>query len=142
MDEVFADTNYLIALQIPRDSLHPIAVKLSAELRSSTLIVTSELVLLEFPTHFSRSGATARQQALATWKDLHRDPTVTIIPATLSLLESAATLYGRAGDKPWSLTDCASFVIMRERKIPNALTFDHHLEQAGFLAMMRSGITP
>jgi uncharacterized protein len=140
VDEVFADANYLIAVQIPRDSLHPIAVKLAAALRPTTRIVTSELVLLEFLTHFSRSGATVRQQALATWKDLHRDPTVTIVPATLSLLESAATLYGRAGDKPWSLTDCASFVIMRERKILNALTFDHHFEQAGFKAMMRDGV--
>jgi predicted nucleic acid-binding protein len=137
VDEVFADTNYLIAVQIPRDSLHTVAVELAATLRPNTRIVTSELVLLEFLTHFSRSGASGRQQALATWEDLHRDPTVTIIPATLSLLESAAVLYGRAGDKPWSLTDCASFVIMRERKIPNALTFDHHFEQAGFRAMMR-----
>jgi predicted nucleic acid-binding protein len=66
------------------------------------------------------------------------DPAVTVIPGTLLLLEHAALLYGRADDKPWSLTDCASFVIMRERKILNALTFDHHFEQAGFRALMRN----
>jgi hypothetical protein len=35
-------------------------------------------------------------------------------------------------DKEWSLTDCISFVAMNERNITDALTSDHHFEQAGF----------
>jgi predicted nucleic acid-binding protein len=48
------------------------------------------------------------------------------------LLRQAAALYKKYSDKAWSLTDCISFVIMRERGITEALTSDHHFEQAGF----------
>ena len=40
-------------------------------------------------------------------------------------------------DKSWSLTDCISFYLMRERGITQALTTDHHFTQAGFEALLR-----
>ena len=41
-------------------------------------------------------------------------------------------------DKVWSLTDCTSFVLMRQRGIADALAYDRHFEQAGFKALLRS----
>ena len=38
----------------------------------------------------------------------------------------------RHQDKRYSLTDCASFVVMKQLKIKAALTFDKHFAQAGF----------
>ena len=35
-------------------------------------------------------------------------------------------------DKSWSLVDATSFVVMRRFGIDEALTTDHHFEQAGF----------
>ena len=35
----------------------------------------------------------------------------------------------------WSLTDCISFAVMTERGLADALTADHHFEQAGFRAV-------
>ena len=35
------------------------------------------------------------------------------------------------------LTDCISFVVMQERGIAEALTGDHHFEQAGFAALLK-----
>src|SRR5947199_324028 len=46
-------------------------------------------------------------------------------------------LYSQRPDKEWSLTDCVSFVAMQRREITDALTKDHHFEQAGFVALLK-----
>ncbi len=40
-------------------------------------------------------------------------------------------------DKDFSLVDCSSFVIMRQRQIDDALTTDRHFDQAGFLRLLK-----
>jgi predicted nucleic acid-binding protein len=40
-------------------------------------------------------------------------------------------------DKEWPLTDCISFVVMRRYDIVDALTADHHFEQAGFNLLLK-----
>jgi len=40
-------------------------------------------------------------------------------------------------DKDLSLVDCASFVVMQQRRITQALTTDHHFEQAGFVRLLK-----
>jgi predicted nucleic acid-binding protein len=64
------------------------------------------------------------------------DPDTEIVPASGTLFARGATLYARRPDKGWSLTDCISFVVMSERGITEALTGDHHFEQAGFRALL------
>jgi hypothetical protein len=46
-------------------------------------------------------------------------------------------LYAERPDKGWSLTDCIFFVVMRQQGIIQALTGDHHFEQAGFSALLK-----
>lgn len=46
--------------------------------------------------------------------------------------ERARGWFFRWADKEFSLTDCTSFVIMRELRLKRALTTDHHFRQAGF----------
>ena len=57
--------------------------------------------------------------------------------ASRDLLDRALGLYHQHADKEWTLTDCTSFVVMREREITTALTADHHFEQAGFVSLLK-----
>ena len=41
------------------------------------------------------------------------------------------------GDTVNFLTDCISFVVMEERGLSEALTSDHHFEQAGFSVLLQ-----
>jgi predicted nucleic acid-binding protein len=40
-------------------------------------------------------------------------------------------------DKEWTLTDCSSILVMRERGLTDVLSADRHFEQAGFHALLK-----
>jgi predicted nucleic acid-binding protein len=63
---------------------------------------------------------------------------VEIVPATMEWFERGMELYEGRPDKEWSLTDCISFAVMTERGVSDALTNDHHFEQAGFRILLKS----
>ncbi len=138
MNEIFADTNHnhWAALQVNRDRLHRYAVKAMSELPANSHIATSDLVLIEFLAHFCQSGKLARLAAIATWKDIRSGGGIFVVPVSPELVNRAGELYERASDKAWSLTDCSSFLIMRDRKIQDALSADHHFVQAGFRTLL------
>ncbi len=56
---------------------------------------------------------------------------------TPPLFDRAFALYRTHQDKTWSLTDCLSFVVMRETGVSAALTSDRHFAQAGFQILMQ-----
>jgi predicted nucleic acid-binding protein len=47
------------------------------------------------------------------------------------------SLYRQHADKAWSLTDCISFAVMREKRLTEAFTSDQHFQQAGFIPLLR-----
>jgi uncharacterized protein len=66
------------------------------------------------------------------WHMTNNDPDVVVVRLDDDLLDRAAELFKNRPDKSWSLTDCVSFVVMKDRGIMEAFTGDHHFEQAGF----------
>jgi uncharacterized protein len=46
-------------------------------------------------------------------------------------------LFNHRPDKDWSLTDCVSFVVMDDMGLREALSPDHHFEQAGFAILLK-----
>ena len=54
-------------------------------------------------------------------------------------MEEALALYDDRPDKRWGMTDCISFVVMRQRDLTVAVTADEHFAQAGFRTLMTIG---
>ncbi|MEA5477512.1 hypothetical protein VB774_07745 [Pseudanabaena galeata UHCC 0370] len=51
--------------------------------------------------------------------------------------EQAYQYYRQRPDKQYSLTDCASMVIMKEKGIDPVLPHARHFQQEGFIALLR-----
>jgi hypothetical protein len=133
MKPLFADTSFYVALLSPRDARHGQATELSQRLERS--VVLTDFILLELGN--ALSGAGQRELFSRLVPHLHSDRNVRIIPASRDLLERGFELFSRRADKEWSLTDCTSFVVMREEELTEALTTDHHFEQAGFTVLLK-----
>jgi hypothetical protein len=123
----FADTGFYVALLNPRDQLHSIAMTASVAYKGE--ILTTEYILIELGNYLC---AIARVPFVRFCEELRRDTRTEIVRSSSGLFDRAIDLYDARKDKTWSVTDCSSFVMMRERNVIDALTFDRHFEQAGF----------
>jgi uncharacterized protein len=133
MTPVFADTYFFIAIINPRDAGHAAALEVAS--RCIGPIVTTAWVLTELADGLARTADRGLYQLILD--DLRQDPQATVIPPSQELLDRGQQLYFARADKQWSLTDCISFVVMEELGITEALTADHHFEQAGFVALLK-----
>ena len=130
---VFADTHFYAALLSSRDSAHGAAVRWQAspEIRE---VVTTSWVLVELADCMNlphEREVTARFIAA-----LRQAPQTVVVPVSEAVLWRGFELYRGRNDKEWSLTDCISFVVMKDEGLSRALTGDHHFEQAGFVALL------
>jgi len=134
MKTVFADTFYFLALLNPSDQAHSKAVAFTSS--NTVRMLTTEWVLTELADGLARSRR-GRTEFLGTLADLQADADVTIIPCGHALMAEGIQLYAQRPDKEWSLADCITFVVMTKHGLTEALTGDHHFEQAGFVALLK-----
>lgn len=132
MSKVFADTFYFLALLNKNDEAHAKALQYSALIEQ---LITTEWVLTELADGLASSRH--RSMFLQTRQELLADADVQVIPLDVRLHEEGIRLYASRADKEWSLTDCISFVVMQREALTEALTGDHHFEQAGFVALLK-----
>ena len=125
----FADTSFWVALVDRRDEYHSKAVECSATISGS--IVTTEAVLLETVNTFSKP--TWRPHVVALINHIRSRGDVEVAYKTW---HRGWELFVARPDKSWSLTDCISFEVMRERGLTEALSADSHFQQAGFRALL------
>ena len=126
--QVFLDTSYLIALIRKNDMRHTAAMQAAGMYTGPFL--TSDLVLVEFAN--SLSLPPYRLTSVIVIEKIRADKNTMIIPYTSDGMTRALNLYKARHDKAWGLIDCFSFVIMQEKQIKRAVTFDEHFRQAGF----------
>ena len=134
MKIVFADTGYWVAVIDPQDHLHAKAWGVSSGL-GRVRILTTEMVLDELLAALRK--VPLRSIAVKGVEAIRSNPNVEVVPQTSLQFLAAFEHYRATPDKEWSLTDCASFVLMRERGIREVLAHDHHFEQAGFVTLLR-----
>jgi len=133
MKPVFADTAFFLALINPRDRYYRSASSLNSRL--NVPLLTTAWVLLEFANAISASHARKSFERLLI--RLRSESDAKIIAPEPDLFERGCQLYVSRPDKEWSLTDCISFVIMEREGLTDALTADHHFEQAGFKILLQ-----
>jgi hypothetical protein len=133
MTACFADTFFFIALLFENDESHAQAQAMAAALPGQ--LYTSAWVLTEVADALATPGR--RQKFLPLLQLLGANPLVIIVPPDAAVFDRGVELYDQRPDKNWSLTDCISFVIMEQYKLSDALTGDHHFEQAGFNILLK-----
>lgn len=129
---IFLDTSYLVALANRRDQWHQRALSWSQVIDERLL--TTEHVLWECVNFFSSPPDRAKAQAIAEY--LRTDRSVEFVAASSELLDAGLKLHAARRDKAWSLTDCMSFHVMRQKGVTQALAADGDFVQAGFEALL------
>jgi len=104
-------------------------------LPSACALLPTDAILTEVANGLSAVGR--RGLAVALINAVLSTKEIEVVHVTRRFWERGWQLYQERPDKEWGLTDCLSFVVMEERSIREALTSDHHFEQAGFVRLIR-----
>jgi predicted nucleic acid-binding protein len=135
VNRVFLDTSGLIAVTNVDDQWHSQAELVWGELvKTGTLFLTTSLILIEIADGLSRIRH--RSLAIDLCDRLRNSSQVEIVRASEVIEAQAWDLFRQSRDKEWGMTDCTSFVVMRDRNIHQAFTNDRHFEQAGFIRLL------
>lgn len=133
MTPCFGDTFFFLALLAENDEAHEQATRFITRLKQD--IYTTTWVLTEVADAIAAPSTRATFVPFLAFLRAH--PRVVIVQTTDDLFDRGVALFDKRLDKGWSLTDCISFIVMQEQGITEALTGDHHFEQAGYVALLK-----
>jgi predicted nucleic acid-binding protein len=126
------DTSGLLCLLHAAEPQHADAVTFFG---AAQVKLTHSYVLAEFIALAHVRGL-PRRETLAFVADLQDSPEVTVVYVDEALHRAALTLLQQRLDKSWTLCDAVSFGLMQQHSLTEALTTDHHFEQAGFVRLL------
>jgi predicted nucleic acid-binding protein len=130
---VFADTVYWLAIFVPGD---PWAASAETIDLTDAHLVTTEDVLAEFLAAVSAHGDHTRRLACEPVRAILSDSGIVVITQSHESFLAGLALYERRPDKQYSLADCISMNVMRQRNIREVLTNDRHFAQEGFTRLL------
>jgi uncharacterized protein len=138
MADLFVDTAGWGHLVDPSQEHHVQAAAIYRTARQQQRgIITTNYILTELVALLTSPLRIPRPQIVAFINGLKMSSYIEIVHVSPTLDVQAWQLLTQRQDKTWSLVDCSSFVIMQERGIIEALTTDHHFEQAGFIKLLK-----
>jgi predicted nucleic acid-binding protein len=136
MNEVFADTAGWASFFREQERHHARAVALMTQWQEENRqVVTTNYVLGELIALCERLRV-PRSRGVSYIHSIRAETWIEIVHIDEQLDVRAWELLENRLDKTWSLVDCASFVVMEQRGLTDALTTDHHFEQAGFVPLL------
>lgn len=135
MRAVFVETHYLVVSINPLDQWHQQALQLENQLIGVRLVITEE-VLVETLNYFCSLGRQSRLKVAQVVHRLFERADVEILPQTEESFLKGMKLYEERPDKGYSLTDCISMNVMRERGLTDVLTNDPHFRQEGYRPLL------
>ncbi len=128
---VFADSSGFIAAFDARDARHgAAAASWRAIAAARHKLLTTQLVVAETVTFLRRRGGWRRSRDVG--EAILRSPSIEVAAPDIEQFRSAWREFVRNPDPKLSLCDAVSFVVMRERGIDHAFSFDRHFVEAGF----------
>jgi len=105
-------------------------------MNAAPTLLTHSYVLAEFVALATARGH-SRAAMLTFVTGLQSNPDVEVVYVDETLHNDGLTFLQSRLDKTWSLCDAVSFLLMQQRGLTDALTTDHHFEQAGFVRLLK-----
>ncbi len=138
MSNIFVDTSGWGNLVDNSQPYHQIAVNFyQTTTRDKYKLITTNYIIGELTTLLSSPLRIPRSKIIAFIDSLKQSNYVEIIHIDQTTDLSAWELFKQRPDKNWSLVDCSSFIVMKQKQLSQALTNDHHFEQAGFIRLLK-----
>jgi uncharacterized protein len=135
MIEIFVDTHHFVSRINARDQWHKAALEMEEAIGYARL-VTTETVVHEVLNYFADSSQQTRSKTALFVHRIIETRQVEIVWHSFKLFLAGLRLYESRLDKGYSLTDCVSMNIMRERGITDVLSHDNHFRQEGFITLL------
>ena len=134
MNLVFVDTGAWIAMAVVRDEMHQAAAAYGAHVAQRNLpLLTTNYVLSEAYTRIRYDDGHAKALAFdAIIQEMTRKRHLKVRWVNPAIHTAALAIFRKYTDQDFSVADCASFVVAREKKVREVFGFDKHFVTMGF----------
>ena len=126
---IFVDTSFWAAIRNRRDQHHDAAVALLDRHGGESFITTNHVRGETWTLLRRRVGHASAADFL---DEVERSARLRIVFVEPELEDDAIRWLRRHDERPYSFVDATSFLVMRDLKIMDALTFDSDFTAAGF----------
>ncbi|TVP60190.1 MAG: PIN domain-containing protein [Nodularia sp. (in: Bacteria)] len=138
-NKVFIDTSGWANLFVFTEYYHQQAKQWFEEARRQNLeMITTNYIVIELVALLNSPLRVPRSQLFKYVDAVRNAPYISLIHVDAAIDTAAWKLVKTREDKTWSLVDSTSFIVMQQFGIQQALTTDHHFEQAGFIRLLKS----
>lgn len=129
----FADTGWWVAWALPGDGKHEAAIHMLGRLGRNEQVLTTNLVVGESWTFLRRKDSHRSALAFIDRVEILKAENRLVVHRVTEEQELSAWEWLRKHDeRVYSFVDSTSFCVMRDRRLREALAFDHDFAAAGF----------